>query len=62
MQKTNKQPKIETNIGTEIRPDPDLKSAFDFWVRSIYLDRHTVVGTTSCEVLTAKDKSQTPNA
>jgi hypothetical protein len=50
-----KRPKSKANIDIEIRQDPDLKAAFDFWVRSIYLNRPSGPQATSCEALSHND-------
>jgi len=51
MQTLKKRPNVKHNIDIEIRQDPDLKAAFNFWVRSIYLDRPSEPRITSCESL-----------
>ncbi len=50
-----KRPEIKTNVEIEIRQDPDLRSAFDFWVRSIYLNRPSTPHVTSCETISGGD-------
>jgi hypothetical protein len=45
----------------EIRQDPDLKAAFDFWVRSIYLDRPSPSRETSCESVSNNEEQPEQN-
>jgi len=60
MQTLKRRPNINANIDIEIRQDPDLKAAFDFWVRNVYLDRPSKPQVTSCESLSSDDGQESP--
>jgi hypothetical protein len=55
MEALKRRPNISANIDIEIRQDPDLRAAFDFWVRNVYLDRPSKPQVTSCESLSGDD-------
>lgn len=61
MQTLKRRPNVSANIDIEIRQDPDLRAAFDFWVRNVYLDRPGKSKITSCESLATGD-SQEPHS
>ncbi len=58
MQNLKRRPNIRTDLDIEISQDKDLKSAFDFWVRSVYLNRPSPPQVTSCESLASKDEQE----
>jgi hypothetical protein len=55
-----RRPNINKNINIEIRQDPDLRAAFDFWVRNVYLDRPSKPQVSSCESLATDDGQESP--
>lgn len=60
MQTLKRRPNINANIDIEIRQDPNLKAAFDFWVRNVYLDRPNTLQATTCESLSTDDEKESP--
>ena len=58
MQALKRRPNISTDIDIEIRQDPDLRAAFDFWVRNVYLDRPSKPQVTSGESLSGDDRQE----
>ncbi len=49
MQTLKRRLNISANVDVKIRQDPDLRAAFDFWVRNVYLDRPGISNIATCK-------------